>query len=421
MPSSREVKNRIRSVKNIGQITRALEAVSASRVRKAQARVLASRDYAYKAMEILMNIQAVTGTSGESLHPLLAQRESIENIMIVLVTSDRGLAGAFNTNIIRVAQRFAYRLGKPVQWVAVGRKGRDALIRAGEHVVAEFTDIADDLTISDIRPISRVAKDAFLAGEVDDVFISYTDFINTLTQRPAVLPWLPMVPHDVGELEHVKNFANVSATSGQDYEFEPNPQAIIDEIVPRFTDLILYQAYLESKASEHSARMVAMRNASDNAEQLVEDLTLVYNKARQAGITNEILDIVGGAEALQDTLDKKAAKLAQMAEAAGKFGAGAQKKKPAASPRAVNGRSDDLTRIEGIGPKISQALQSAGITTFAQLAQATEDQLTGALNAAGMRFAPSLSTWAKQAEFAASGDWDGLKAYQDELVAGREA
>ncbi|PJF22902.1 MAG: ATP synthase F1 subunit gamma [Phototrophicales bacterium] len=407
MPSSREVKNRIRSVKNIGQITRALEAVSASRVRKAQARVLASRAYAYKAMEILMNIQAATA-SGGALHPLLTTREEVKTIMVVLITSDRGLAGAFNTNIIRTAQRFVQKMGKPVQWVAVGRKGRDALVRAGENIVAEFMNIPDDLRISDISPVSRLAKDAFLSGEVDDVFIAYTDFINTLTQRPAVLGWLPLVPHDIEGFEHIKNFAQVSDTSGnQDYEFEPNPQAIIDEIVPRFTELILYQTYLESKASEHSARMVAMRNASDNASQLADALTLVYNKARQAAITNEILDIVGGAEALQATLDKAAEDILRGYEQAPKISG-------------ISG-ADDLTKIEGIGPKMAAALNSAGITRYAQLAQLSEEQLREIINNAGMRFSPSLPTWARQAEFAANGDWDGLRDYQDKLVAGREA
>jgi F-type H+-transporting ATPase subunit gamma len=410
MPSSLEVKNRIRSVKNIGQVTRALEAVSASRVRKAQARVLASRDYAYKAMEILMNIQAATA-SGGPLHPLLTQRDDVKNIMVVLITSDRGLAGAFNGNIIRVAQRFAERSDVKIKWVAVGRKGADALLRQGADIVAEFIDIPDELSIRDISPVSQLAKDAFLSGEVDDVFIAYTDFVNTLTQRPAILGWLPMVPHDVSQFEHVRNFAEVSGTSGQDYEFEPNPQSIIDEIVPRFTDLVLYQCYLESKASEHSARMVAMRNASDNAGQLVEDLTLIYNKARQTAITNEILDIVGGAEALQDTLDKKAAQLLATAEA----------NKPVSTVVVNTGGADDLTKIEGIGKKMSAALVSAGITTFAQLAQASEQELTQAIEDAGMRFAPSLPTWAKQAALAAAGAWDELKQYQDELVAGREA
>lgn len=307
MASAREIKKRIGSVKNIGQITRALEAVSASRVRKAQARVLASRAFSEKAWEILLNIQSSSG-GGATLHPLLEEREQIKQVMIVIITSDRGLAGAFNTNIIRVAQRFASRLTAPVQFVTIGRKGRDAMVRAGANVVAEFSDMPDEPRIADIAPISRLVVDAFLSGEVDQVYIAYTDFINTLTQRPAVLGWLPLVPHEMEDAvaaEFIKDVPQV--TSGnQDYEYEPDARSILDEIVPRFTELQLYQALLESQASEHSARMVAMRNASDNASQLADALTLEYNKARQAAITSEILDIVGGAEALQDSIDKSA-------------------------------------------------------------------------------------------------------------------
>lgn len=314
MSSTREIKRRIRSVQNIGQITRALEAVSASRVRKAQAKVLASRAYSQKAIEILRNVQAAS--NGENLHPLLTVREQINRVMIVLVTSDRGLAGAFNTNIIRVTQRFARQIGVPIDYVTVGRKGRDALIRAGENVVADFSDVEDDLRITEVSPISQLAKDSYIRGEVDAVYIAYTDFINTLTQRPAVFSWLPLVPQgrQVEEFEYLKE---TSVTEmDQNYEIEPNPAAIIDEIVPRFTELGLYQAILESKASEHSARMVAMRNASDNATQLVGDLTLVYNKARQAAITNEILDIVGGANALQNSIDNMAKAILDQQQAA---------------------------------------------------------------------------------------------------------
>ena len=304
MASAREIQKRIRSVKNISQITRALEAVSASRVRRAQARVLASRAFAEKAWEILLNVQAAGG-NGPTLHPLLEEREEIKNIMVVLITSDRGLKGAFNTNIIRVASRFADRLGKPVQYITIGRKGRDSMIRAGKNVVASFTDVPADPSIADISAANRLAIDAFLSGEVDDVFIAYTDFINTLTQRPVVLGWLPLVPHTIEDqvaAEFVKDVPAVS-DSGASYDYEPSPEAILQEIVPRFTELQLYQAILESQASEYSAQMVAMRNASDNASALVEDLTLDYNKARQAAITAEILDIVGGTEALQSAVD----------------------------------------------------------------------------------------------------------------------
>lgn len=423
MPSARDIKNRIRSVKNIGQVTRALEAVSASRVRKAQARVLASRAYAEKAWEILLNVQR-SEQKGSLLHPLLAERAEIKTIMIVLITSDRGLAGAFNTNIIRVALRFAERMGKPVKFVTVGRKGRDSLVRMRENVVAEFTLPAQP-SAADVTPIARLAIDEFLSGEVDDVFIAYTDFINMLTQRPVVLGWLPLIPHKVEDsvaAEYVKDVPQLT-TGALDYEYEPNAAAILDEIVPRSTELQLYQAVLESQASEHAARMVAMRNASDNANQLATDLTLVYNKARQTAITAEILDIVGGAEALQDSLDKAADQLLSMHQNAM---LSQPTKAPAVKPNGSGkgkGKTDgdNLTRIEGIGPKMSAALQAAGIDTFAKLAAADEQTLRAAIETAGMNFSPSLPTWPEQASFAAQGDWDGLAAFQEQLTAGRRA
>ncbi len=310
MATAGEVKKRIRSVKNISQITRALEAVSASRVRKSQARVLASRAFAEKAWEILLNVQS-TSTKGIPLHPLLTARSEVKQVMVVLITSDRGLAGAFNSNIIRVAQRFAHRMGKPVRFVTIGKKGRDSLIRSGANVIAEFSAFGADPTVADIAPAARLAIEEFLSGTVDGVFIAYTDFVNTLTQRPVVLPWLPLLPFSTEDTilkESLKDIPAVSA-SKSDYEYEPDPAAILDEIVPRFTELQLYQCLLESQASEHSSRMVAMRNASDNATQLIGDLTLIYNKVRQAAITSEILDIVGGAEALQSSIDSLADKI----------------------------------------------------------------------------------------------------------------
>ncbi len=409
MATPREVKKRIRSVKNISQVTRALEAVSASRVRRAQARVLASRAFAEKAWEILLNVQS-TSTKGVPLHPLLSAREDVQQIMLVLITSDRGLAGAYNANIIRVALRFAERLGKPVRYVTVGRKGRDALIRLGANVIAEFSDLPADPRPSDVAAIARLAIDEFLSGAVDDVFIAYTDFINTLTQQPVVLRWLPLMPYETDDqvaAEFIKDVPVVSTTQS-DYEYEPNAAAILDEIVPRFTELQLYQAVLESQASEHSARMVAMRNASDNATQLVGDLTLVYNKARQAAITAEILDIVGGAEALHASIEKLADEI--MA---------ARPVSPEVSKN--GGPADDLTVVEGIGPKMAAALRAAGIDTFARLARASETELRAAIEAAGMRFAPSMRTWAAQAAYAMRGEWDALKQYQKQLVAGRKA
>lgn len=421
MASAREVKNRIRSIKNIGQITRALEAVSASRVRRAQARVLTSRAFAEKAWEILLNVQSA-GTKGIPLHPLLAPRLEVKNVMIILVTSDRGLAGAFNTNILRVARRFEDRMKTKVRWVSVGRKGRDSLVRARQELVAEFP-CPSEPTLAFISPIVRLATDAFLAGDVDEVFIAYTDFINTLTQRPRVSRLLPLIPYETDDQamsEYIKGVPVVT-TGGADYEYEPDPVAILDEIVPRFTLLQLYQGVLESQASEHSARMVAMRNASDNAVQLVEDYTLVYNKARQSGITSEILDIVGGAEALQATLDKA---MAQVLAAMKKGGDDyvqpvARVVSPGrATPAASKG--DDLTLIDGIGPKMAAALVSAEIDTFAKLSQADESALRAAIEAAGMKFSPTLPTWAEQAGYLARGDMAGFKNYLQTLTSGRK-
>jgi F-type H+-transporting ATPase subunit gamma len=187
------------------------------------------------------------------------------------------------------------------------------MIRSGAKVVAQFSDLPAEPSIADLAPVARLAIDSFLGGEVDDVFIAYTDFINTLTQHPVVQGWLPLVPHYVEDqvaAEFVKDVPQVT-DSPAGYEIEPSPEAILQEIVPRFTELQLYQAMLESLASEHSARMVAMRNASENAITLTEGLTLVYNKARQSAITSEILDIVGGAEALQGSIDRLADEIVQ--------------------------------------------------------------------------------------------------------------
>ena len=310
MPSAREIRNRIRSVKNIGQITRAQEAVAASKVRRAQARVLASRAFAEKAWEILLNVQNAA-VKGVPLHPLLTEREQVKNTMVILITSDRGLAGVFNANAIRVAQRFQERVKTPVRYVTVGRKGRDSMVRARYNVIADFSNPAE-ISLAQVSPIVRLAIDEFESGQVDQVFIAYTEFINTLTQRPRIGLLLPLIPYETTDsvlAEYVKEPPKISGTGGGGYEYEPSAEAILEEIVPRFTALQLYQSILESQASEWSARMVAMRNASDNAAALVDDYTLIYNKARQAAITNEILDIVGGAEALQASIDSVAGRI----------------------------------------------------------------------------------------------------------------
>jgi F-type H+-transporting ATPase subunit gamma len=438
MGNALEIKKRIGSVKNIAQVTRALEAVSASRVRRAQAAADATRNYAEKAWEILLNVQS-TARQGVALHPLLTQREEVKKRRVILITSDRGLAGSYNTNVIRVASQFKGRTEVPIDFVTVGRKGRDSMIRDEEDVIAEFSNMPPEPSVSDIRPIVRSAIDDFLSGVVDEVFVAYTDFINTLTQRPVILRLLPLVPYETDDQalsEYVKDVPDV--TSGiSEYEFEPTPTAVLDEVVPRFTELQLYQAVLESLASEHASRMVAMKNASDNATELVGDLTLDYNKARQTEVTNEILDIVGGAEALAESVSKQTGDIrsAESIQSSAVVKKNVvedakdavvtieknepEKPKPKTRRKKASGGGDDLTKIEGIGPKMSRALIAAGIDTFEKLSKASEDDIRGAIDAAGMRLAPGLGTWAEQAEYLVRGDETGLQAFQDTLVGGR--
>jgi len=292
MASAREMRLRIRSVKNISQVTRALEAVSASKVRKAVAAVMATRPYATKAWQVLTHIARQPDRT--NLHPLLTQRLEVKRTLAVIVTGDRGLAGAYNTNIIRfTAQKFD-RYPNPVRFIAVGRKGRDLLYRRRKEVVAEFSNLPAAPSFADVSAIGRLAVDEFLNGEVDEVYLVYTDFHTMVNQETVVKKLLPLEIDEGTERVKMYEAKHLEAA----YIYEPTEQEILDEIVPRFTALQIYQAILESLASEHAARMVAMRNATDNAIELVSNLQMDYNKARQQMITNDLLDIVGGAEAL---------------------------------------------------------------------------------------------------------------------------
>jgi len=293
MASAREMRLRIRSVKNISQVTRALEAVSAAKVRKAVLAVTATRSYATKAWQVLTHVAAQPGR--ESLHPLLTERPAPKTSLVIVVTGDRGLAGAYNTNVIRyVASHFdQYRL--PVRYIAVGRKGRDLLVRRRKNVIADFSNLPAAPSFMDVSAIGRLAVDEFVKGETDEVILVYTDFINIGRQVATMKKLLPL---EVGSgAERVVNYEQRTGPAAA-YEYEPDQREILDVIIPKFTALQVYQAILESQASEHAARMIAMRNATDNAKELVEALQLAYNKVRQQGITNDILDIVGGAEAL---------------------------------------------------------------------------------------------------------------------------
>jgi F-type H+-transporting ATPase subunit gamma len=293
MASAREMRLRIKSVKNISQVTRALETVSASKVRKAINAVTATRAYATKAWQVLKHVAEQPGR--DSLHPLLAQRKFVKNTLVVVITGDRGLAGAYNSNVIRfAAQRFDSN-PVPVKYLAVGRKGRDLLYRRGKNVLAEFSNLPAAPTFADVSAIGHLAVEEFRKGEVDEVYILYTNFINMGRQVATVKKILPLELDGEGR---VMDYEHKSSGPAAAYEYEPDMRVILDEIIPRFTALQIYQAILESQASEHAARMIAMRNATDNAKELVGALQLAYNKVRQQAITNDILDIVGGAEAL---------------------------------------------------------------------------------------------------------------------------
>jgi F-type H+-transporting ATPase subunit gamma len=299
MATERELNKRIKSIGNISQVTGALAAVSASKASKSQRQVEATRDYAGKAFEILNNLASQPGV-GSTGHPLLTVREELKSAYLILITGDRGLAGAYNANIVARAERFIKAMDEPVKVITIGRKGRDLMIRRGYDVIATFDDMPDDLSILDIMAVARIVTNDYLDGKVDEVFIAYTDFVNLVTRIPRVKQLLPLKPLDFEGMavsEYVSS-VNLSGVSERVYSYEPEPAALLDVVVPRFTQLQLYQAVLEAQASEHSARMVAMNNATDNAAELIDILTLERNKARQMSITSEILDIVGGAEAL---------------------------------------------------------------------------------------------------------------------------
>lgn len=292
MASTREIRRRIRSVKNIAQVTKAMEAVSAAKMRKAQQQVLATRPYAEQAREVLSYIARLPNVENE-LNSLIQPRATIRRVGILLVTADRGLAGGFNANVLRkLAQTMReYRQkGIEVEVVTVGRKGRDWLLRYDPHIRAEFTNLGDAPQAADVRPVTQILIDDFTQGYFDQVVMVYTDFVNTIRQIPVANQLLPIVPPPAEESK---------VEMAAEYIFEPSPEAVLGEVLYGFTEVQILQALYESIASEHSARMVAMRNATDAANELIDSLTLTYNKARQESITSELMDIIGGTAALE--------------------------------------------------------------------------------------------------------------------------
>lgn len=282
MASLREIRRRVRSVKNVAKITKAMEMVAASKMRRAQRNTQATRPYTDRMRSVMSELMMRAGQ--QVAHPLLTQRADVRRIAIVMVTPDRGLCGALVTNVLRNATRFILeqrQQGREIEVLTVGRKGRDFAVRTGLPIAAEITGLGDSPALLDVLPVATTIINGFSDGRYDEVYVVYTAFISTMAQKPERRRLLPI---------------EFSPEGGgtNDYTYEPSRDDVLNQLLPRYVEVQLYQAVLESIASEHSARMLAMRNATDNAKELVRDLTLSANKARQAAITKELAEIAAG-------------------------------------------------------------------------------------------------------------------------------
>jgi len=288
MPSTRDIRRRIKSVKNTAQITKAMQMVAASKMRKAQQAALAGRPYA-----TLMNkvLGEVTGSSGDFNDPLMDKRE-VKKRCLIVVSTDKGLCGGLNSNLMREAAKFDRNI---TVYVTAGRKASQFIARTKRELAAEFT-YKDAPLFAEARAISKFAQGLFLKGAVDQVDILFTNFISTLNQKAEVIPFLPVAEvKGVGTKVHDEEKL---AKSGTEFIFEPSAHQVLGALLPHYLNFRVYQVLLEAKASEHSSRMVAMKNATDNAKQILKDLTLEYNKLRQANITKELLEITSAAMAM---------------------------------------------------------------------------------------------------------------------------
>jgi len=286
MPAYRDIVRRIDSIKNTQKITKAMQVVAATRLRRAQAAVQATRPYAEKMLEVL---QTAGERATEYRHPFLMRREGKRAVMI-LVTTDKGLTGALNVNNIRVATRYMREhYPDKEEYVTLGRKGRDFLLRFRRNVIADSSGLPDRPSIATILSAVAVALEEYTRGDVDAVLLCYAKWISTLRQEPVVRT---LIPAEIPEREK-------DAGPRADYIYEPDPESVLDALLPRYVETQVYQAVLENKASEYSAKMIAMQNATKAAGDFIEALTLFANKVRQAGITTELMEIVGGAEAMR--------------------------------------------------------------------------------------------------------------------------
>lgn len=301
--ATRDIQRRIKSVKNTKKITKAMELVAAAKMRKAVAKVLSTRSYSDLTWQTVLHLAKKVDTSH---HPFFQPREEIKNVAVILVSTNRGLCGSFNAQVVKKVVdsiKVHHPETRNTDIVTCGTKGRDEARRSGLSIVADFAK--EDITVSSetIRPISYMITKDFLSKKYDRVFVAYMDFQSSLRQVPHVKQLLPIVPNideRLGHITHEKGkVEEINVDSFSDFLFEPSTEKVLDAFLPRLVEIQIYQAVLESEASEHSARMMAMRNASDAASDMIDELTLVYNQARQAGITAEIAEIAAGSAALE--------------------------------------------------------------------------------------------------------------------------
>ena len=286
MASVRQIARRIRSVENTAKITKAMSMIAASKLRRTQDAATQGRSYADSMSEMVSNV--MSQAQDDELSQPLAEPREVTNVGLVLITPDRGLTGGLNSNVLRAVGDFIGLQPVPVKVVALGKKGIDFARRSGLELIGELSGISDRPTSSDTLPISKSIIDAFINGQVDSIHVAYAEFVNTTMQRPTVIQLAPVVTPEISNVDN------------QGYIFEPNANEVLTELLPRYIETLIHHAVLEASASEQSARMVAMNQATDNANEMVDDLTLLMNKLRQETITKELLDIVGGVAAIEN-------------------------------------------------------------------------------------------------------------------------
>ena len=286
MPSVRDIRRRIRSVDNTAKVTNAMSLIAASKMRRAQSNVLDGRPYSVKIQEIIAHLAAQPIDDVDETQPLLAVR-TVKKSTVLMISPDRGLCGGLHSNLNRRVGQFILEQQVPVQAIAVGRKGRDFMARTNQDLKATFTDLGETPLLIDTHAISHMVIDSYCEGETDEIYLAYTRFVSTMLQEPVIERLLPIAP------------AELTAAESVGYIYEPGNLAVLQNLLPRFVEMQIYHAILEAIASEQSARMVAMRAATDNASELSGDLTLTMNKLRQENITNELLDLIGGQMALE--------------------------------------------------------------------------------------------------------------------------